>query len=234
MQYLLNRDVAIQVLPEAFSCRRRGRRPSQALRRMADALYPEDAAKRLSEIERQLMTGAVHPSGKSCPYGIIAALCLLPWGVSTAAQASAQPTSRQMEQQRRARAELREELEHSERRIAAAQAEQIRNAQERAEQQSRAQAEADRRREAEQRKEEFLAQARAQTEQSNPPQPQNAVETPQMRLQAAATAPPPTSTLEPLPRRYLLMRQVGLVLMIGASIGALFVLGRIVQQYAAR
>jgi len=176
------------------------------------------------------MAGAVHPLGTRCPYGIIAALCLLPWGVSTAAQASSQPISQQMEQQHRAQAELREALEQSERRIAAAQAEQIRNAQERSEQQRRAQAEADRRREAEQRKEEFLAQARARAQQSNPPQPQDAMEAPQMRLQKAAAVPPPTSTLEPLLRRYLLMRQIGLVLMIGAAIGALFVLARIVQE----
>jgi hypothetical protein len=176
------------------------------------------------------MAGSVKPSGTRCPYGIIAALCLLPWGVSTAAQTSAQPVSQQMEQQRRAQAELRETLEQSERRIAAAQAEQMRNAQERSEQQRRAQAEADRRREAEERREEFLAQARAQAQQSNPPQPQDAVEAPQKRLQEAAAALPPTNTLEPLPRRYLLMRQIGLVLMIGASIGALFVLARIVRE----
>jgi hypothetical protein len=134
-----------------------------------------------------------------------------------------------MEQQRRAQAELREALEQSERRIAAAQAEQVRNAQERSEQQRRAQAEADRRREAEQRKEDFLAQARAQAQQSNPPQPQDASEAPRMKLQEASAAPPPTNTLKPLPRRYLLMRQIGLVLMISAFISALFVLGRIVQ-----
>jgi hypothetical protein len=39
------------------------------------------------------------------------------------------------------------------------------------------------------------------------------MEAPQMRLPEAAAAPPPTSTLEPLPRRYLLVRQIGLVLM---------------------
>jgi hypothetical protein len=178
------------------------------------------------------MAGAVHPSGTRRPYGIVAALCLLPWGVSTAAQASAQPISRQMEQQRRAQAEVREALEQSERRIAAAQAVQIRNAQERSEQQRRAQAEADRRRGAEQRKEEFLTQARAQAQQSSAPQPQDAMESPQMGLQKAA-APPPRSTLEPLPRRYLLMSQIGLVLMIGSSIGALFVLGRIVHEHLA-
>ena len=89
------------------------------------------------------MAGSVKPSGKKCPYGIIAALCLLPWGVSTAAQTSAQPISQQMEQQRRAQAEVREALEQSERRIAAAQAEQIRNAQECSEEQRRAQAEAE-------------------------------------------------------------------------------------------
>jgi hypothetical protein len=176
------------------------------------------------------MAGAVHPSGTRCPYGIIAALCLVPWGGSTA---TAQPISQQMEQQRRAQAELREALEQSERRIAAAQAEQIRNAQERAEQQRRAQAEADRRQEAEQRREERLAQARAQAQQSSPPQPRDAMEAQQSGLEEAA-APLPTSALEPLPRRYSLMRQIGLVLMIGSSIAALFVLGRIVQEYLAR
>jgi hypothetical protein len=55
-----------------------------------------------------------------------------------------------------------------------------------------------------------------------------------MGLQEAAAAPPSTSTSEPLPRRYLLMRQSGLVLMIAASIAALFVLGRIVQERLAR
>jgi TolA-binding protein len=175
------------------------------------------------------MAGAVHPSGIRCPYGIIAALCLLPWGASTAAQASVRPVSQQMEQQRRAEAELREALEQSERRIADAQAKQIRQVQERSEQQLRAQAEADRRREAEQRKEEFRAQAQP----SNPPQPRDAMEAQQMGLQEAA-APSPMSTLEPLPRRYLFMRQIGLVLMIGSSIAALFVLGRIVQDYLAR
>jgi hypothetical protein len=180
------------------------------------------------------MAGAVHPLGTRCPCGIIVALYLLPWGVSMAAQASAQPISQQMEQQRRAQVELRDALEQSERRTAAAQAEQVREAQERAGQQRRAQAEADRRREAEQRKEEFLAQARAQAQQSNPPQTQYSLDAPQMRLPEAAAAPPPTSTLEPLPRRYLLMRQIGLVLMIGAFIAALFVSGRIVQERLAR
>jgi vacuolar-type H+-ATPase subunit H len=180
------------------------------------------------------MAGAVHRLGTRCPYGIIVALCLLPRGLSTAAQATAQPSFQQMEQQRRAQAEVREALEQSERRIAAAQAEQIRNAQERSEEQRRAQSEADRRREAERLKEEILAQARAQAQQSNPPQPQDAVDAPQMRLQETAGVPPPTSTLEPLPRRYLLTRQIGLVLMIGSSIAALFVLGRIVQEYLAR
>lgn len=176
------------------------------------------------------MAGTVHPSGTRRAYGIIAALCLLPWAASTAA---AQPVSRQMEQQRRAQAELRESLEQSERRIAANQAEQIRNAQESAEQQRRARAEADRRQEAEQRREELLAQARAQAQQASPPQPRDAIEARQLEPQAAA-APLPTSALEPLPRRYLLMRQIGLLLMIGSSIAALFVLGRIVQEYRAR
>jgi hypothetical protein len=180
------------------------------------------------------MAGAVHPSGTRCRYGVIAALCLAPWGVSRAAQATAQPSSQQMEQQRRAQAEVREALEQSERRIAVAQAEQIRNAEERSEEQRRAQAVADRRREAEQLREELLAQARAQAEQSNPPQQQDAVNVPQMRLRAEASARPTTSTSEPLPRRYLLMRQIGLVLMIGSSIAALFVLGHIVQEYLAR
>jgi hypothetical protein len=80
----------------------------------------------------------------------------------------------------------------------------------------------------------LLVQARAQAQRSNPPQPQDPMEAPQMRLQEAAAAPPPTSTLEPLPRRYLLMRQIGLVLMIGASIGALCVLGRIVRERLTR
>jgi hypothetical protein len=39
--------------------------------------------------------------------------------------------------------------------------------------------------------------------------------------------------LEPLPRRYLFLRRIGLVLMIGASIAALFVLGRILQERLA-
>jgi hypothetical protein len=33
------------------------------------------------------MAGAVRPSGTRCPYGIIAVLCLLSWGVATAAHA---------------------------------------------------------------------------------------------------------------------------------------------------
>lgn len=180
------------------------------------------------------MAGAVHSLGTTRPYGIIVALCLLPCGVSTAAQASPQPISQQMDQQRRAQAELREALEASERRIAAAQGEEIRKAQERADQQRHAQAEADRRREADQRKEEILAKARAQARQSNPPQSQDAMEAPQMRPQEAAGAPPPTSELEPLPHRYLPMRQIGLVLMIGVSLAALFVLGRVVQEWLAR
>jgi hypothetical protein len=53
------------------------------------------------------MAGSVKPLGTKCPYGVIAALCLLPWGVSTAAQTSVQPIYQQMEQQRRAQAELR-------------------------------------------------------------------------------------------------------------------------------
>ena len=89
------------------------------------------------------MAGAAHLSGTRCPWGIVVALCLLPWGISPAAQTSTQPISQQMEQQRRAQAELREALEQSERRIAAAQAEQIRNAQECSEEQRRAQAEAE-------------------------------------------------------------------------------------------
>lgn len=167
-------------------------------------------------------------------YGIIAALCLLPWGVSRAAPVSAQSISQQMEQQRRAQNEARAALEQSERRIAADQAEQIRQAQERSEQQRRTQAEADRRREAEQRREEILAQARAQAQQAKPPQPQDAMEAPQMRFEEAAAVPPPTSAFEPLPQRSLLMRQIGLVVMIGSSLGALFVLLRIVREFLAR
>jgi hypothetical protein len=77
------------------------------------------------------MATAVHSSCTTLSYRTIAALCLLPWGVSTAAQASPQPSVQQIDQQRRAQAELREALEASERRIAAAQAEEIRKAQER-------------------------------------------------------------------------------------------------------
>jgi hypothetical protein len=44
---------------------------------------------------------------------------------------------------------------------------------------------------AQQRKEEFCAQARAQAQQSNPPQPRDAMEAPQLRLQEAAVAPSP-------------------------------------------
>jgi hypothetical protein len=55
-----------------------------------------------------------------------------------------------------------------------------------------------------------------------------------MGLSEATAAPPLTSALEPLPHRFLLMRQIGLVVMIGASIAALFVLGRIIQEYRAR
>jgi hypothetical protein len=166
---------------------------------------------------------ANHPAGSK--YGIIVVLSLLPW-------ASAQPISRQMEQQRRAQAELRE----SERRIAASQAEEIRKSEERAEQQRRAQAESERRREAEERREELLLQRRAEAQQSNTPQPQEARVAPhaQPQPQEAAAAPAIMSAPEPLPHRYLLMRQIGLVLMIGASIGALLVLGRIVQERLPR
>jgi hypothetical protein len=179
------------------------------------------------------MAKAVCSSATRYPYGIIAAFCLLPWGVFTAAAASAPQISQQIERHRRAQAELRTALEDSERRIAAAQAEQLRRAQERADQQGRAQAEADTRREAEQREEEFLAQTRARTQQSNSPQPQDSSDGRQMS-QGAAGPPPPASALGPLPRRELFMREIGLVLMIGASVGALFVLGRIVQQRLAR
>lgn len=179
------------------------------------------------------MAKAVRSSATRYQYGIIAAFCLLPWGVSTAAAASAPQISQQIEQQRRAQAELRTALEDSERRIAAAQAEQLRRAQERAEQQRRAQAEADKRREAEQREEEFLVQARGRVQQSNSPQMQESSGGQQMS-QEAAGPPPPASALGPLPRRELFMRQIGLVLMIGASVGVLFVLGRIVQQRLAR
>jgi len=148
-----------------------------------------------------------------------------------ATQASVGPIYQQMERQRHSQAEFREALKQSERHIAAVQAEEVKEAGERAEQQRRAQAEAERRRQAEQR-EEFLAQARAQAQQSNPPQPQDAMGPSAMRLQVReeAGAPPSASKLEPLTRRYLLMRQIGLALMIGASMGALFVLRRIVRE----
>jgi hypothetical protein len=119
------------------------------------------------------MAEAVHASATTCRYGIIAAFCLLPWGVSTAASP---PIAQQIDQQRDAQAEFRGALEDSERRIAADQAEQLRKAQERSEQQRRAQAEAERRREAEQREEELLIQARERAQQSNPAQPQDASE----------------------------------------------------------
>jgi hypothetical protein len=73
-----------------------------------------------------------------------------------AAQASVGPIYQQMERQRHSQAEFREALKQSERHIAAVQAEEVKEAGERAEQQRRAQAEAERRRQAEQR-EDFLA-----------------------------------------------------------------------------
>jgi hypothetical protein len=60
------------------------------------------------------------------------------------------------------------------------------------------------------------------------------VAAPQIRLPEAAAAPPPTNVLEPLPRRYFLMRQIGLALMIGASGGVFFVLWRMVKERLAR
>jgi hypothetical protein len=176
------------------------------------------------------MAEAVHTPPTRFPYLTLAALCLLPWGVSMAAQTSVPSISQQIEQQRRAQAEFRRALDDSERRIAADQAEQLRRAQERSEQQRRALA----RREAEQRKEELLIQAGEPAKQSNPEEPRGALEVPQTSQEAAAGPPAPSSALAPLPRRYLFMRQIGLVLMIGASVAALFVLGRIVQQSLAR
>jgi len=170
----------------------------------------------------------------TCPCAIIATFSLLPWALAMAGQVSAQPNSQQMEQQRRVQAEARRALEESERRIAASQAEQIREAQERAEQQRRAFAEADRRRKAEQHYEELLVQTRARAQQSNPPQSRDEGKPLQMRPPEAAAALPLTSAEEPQPRRYLLLRQTGLALMIGASFGALFVLGRIVREWLAR
>jgi hypothetical protein len=59
-----------------------------------------------------------HASLAKCPRAIIATICLVPWALAMATQASAQPNSQQMEQQRRAQAEARRALEESERRIA--------------------------------------------------------------------------------------------------------------------
>jgi hypothetical protein len=151
------------------------------------------------------MAETVHTSAIRYPRGIIAVLCLWPWGVSTAAPASAPPISRQIEQQRDAQAEFRRALEDSQRRIAADQVEQLRRAQERSEQQRRALAEAERRREAEQREEELLVQARARAQQSNSPQPRDRFDGREMS-QEAAGPPPPVTALGPLPRRYLFMR----------------------------
>jgi hypothetical protein len=174
-----------------------------------------------------------HALGERCPCAITATFRLL-WALAMAAQGSAQPNSQQMEHQRRVQAEARRALEESERRIAASQAEQMKAAQERSEQQRRLFAEADRRREAEQHYEEFLAQTRARAQQSNPPQSRDEGQPLQVSPQEAAVAPQPTSVEEPQPRRYLLLRQGGLVLMIGASFAALFVLGRIVLEWLAR
>jgi hypothetical protein len=179
------------------------------------------------------MAQKVHALVATCPCAITATFCLL-WAVAMAAQGSAQPYSQQMEQQRRLQAEARRALEESERRIAASQAEQIKEAQERSEQQRRAFAEADRRREAEQHSEEFLVQTRARAQQSNPPQSRDEAKPSQISPAEATVALPPTSAEEPQPRRYLLLRQAGLVLMIGASLAALFILGRIVREWLAR
>jgi hypothetical protein len=43
-----------------------------------------------------------HASLARCPYAIIATFCLVPWALAMATQASAQPNSQQMEQQRQA------------------------------------------------------------------------------------------------------------------------------------
>jgi hypothetical protein len=130
------------------------------------------------------MAGADHPTRTRCAHGIIAVLCLLPCGVGMATQASVGPIYQQMERQRHSQAEFREALEHSERHIAVAQPAEVRESGERAEQQRRAQSDAERRRQAEKR-EEFLAQARAQAQQSNPPQPQDAMGPSAMRLQGS-------------------------------------------------
>jgi hypothetical protein len=180
------------------------------------------------------MAERVHMPGGRCPCAIIATFSLLPWALAMAAQASAQPNSQQMEQQRRAQAEARTALEESERRIAASQAEQTKEAQERSEQQRRALAAADRRRETDQHYEEFLVQTRARAQQSNPPQPQDEGNPPQISPPETADAAPPTSALEPQPGRYLSLRQAALVLMIGCSFAALYVLSRIVREWLAR
>jgi hypothetical protein len=128
-----------------------------------------------------------------------------------------------------AQADARRALEESERRIAALQAEQIKEAQARSEQQRRAFAEADRSREAEQRYEESL-QTQARAQQSKPLQPQDEEETPQISPEPSV-AIVPTSAVEPQPRRYLFVRKAGFVLMIGSSFGALFILFRIVREW---
>ena len=163
---------------------------------------------------------------------IIATFLLLPCEAAIADQVFPQPHSQPMEQQRREQAEARRALEESERRIAASQAEQIREAQERSEQQRRAFAETERRRQAEQHDEEFLLQTRARAQQSNPPGPPDERKPPQMSPEAA-TAALPASVVEPQLRRNFLLRQAGLILMIGASLGALLVVGSIVRQWLA-
>lgn len=158
----------------------------------------------------------------------VVALCVLPLAASA-------PQSQQLEQQRLAQSEARRSLEESERRIAASQAEQIRQAQERSEQQRRDLAEADRRRQAEQRHEEFL-QAQARAQQSNQPQPDNTQKPPQIAKEASplpAVAVVPPSPVEPRAPRYVFARPVGLALMIGAACGALFILCRMAREWLA-
>jgi murein DD-endopeptidase MepM/ murein hydrolase activator NlpD len=179
------------------------------------------------------MAKRVYTPGAMWVGAIIATFFLLPCESALVDQASSQPNPRQMEQQRREQAEARRALEESERRVAASQAEQIREAQERSEQQRHAFAEANRKREAEQHYEEFLSQARARAQQSNRPAPLDEGRPPQMSPEPAA-APLQTSVMEPQLRRYFLVRQAGFVLMIGASLGALLVFGCLVREWLAR
>lgn len=176
------------------------------------------------------MAERVNTAAAALRAGAIVAIFFLPWRPAIADQASAQPASQQMEQQRLQQAEARKALEASERRVAASQAAQIREAQEQSEQQRRAFAEADRKRQAEQHYEELLVQRRAR--QSNPPSPPDEDKSQQISPEPLA-ASLPASVAQPDLRR-LRLREAGLVLMTGASLGALLVLVRMVRERLAR